>query len=173
MEPVSLKDAIADETHRIEEDALHSMKGHFNAGSLWGKVHLILGLPSAILAGWAGIEAFAENPQLTAILALLSAALTATVTFLKPQAVSDNHKNAGREYNKLKNKARIFREIEFPGLEEDEAKQTLKDLADQRDALNSMSPDIPRWAYSNAKKDIDEGRANYKVDVEKKNNGAD
>lgn len=171
MEPDSLKTSIADETHRIEEDALHSMKGHFNVGSLWGKVHLILGLPSAILAGWAGVEAFADNPELTAILALLSAALTATVTFLKPQAVSDNHKNAGREYNKLKNKVRRFREIELPGFEEEDAKQFLNGLANQRDALNSMSPDIPRWAYNNAKKDIDEGRADYKVDVEKKNNG--
>lgn len=173
MESRALKDAIADETYRIEEDALHSMKGHFNAGSLWGKVHLALGLPSAILAGWAGIEAFAENPLLTAILALLSAALTATVTFLKPQAVSDNHRNAGREYNKLKNKARIFREIELPGLEEEDAKGTLNDLAEQRDALNSMSPDIPSWAYSTAKKNIDEGSANYRVDLEKNNNGTD
>ncbi|MCZ0867147.1 SLATT domain-containing protein [Dasania sp. GY-19] len=169
MEPDNLKNAVVDETHRIEEDALHSMKGHFNAGSLWGKVHLIMGIPSAILAGWAGIEAFSDNPQLTAILALLSAALTATVTFLKPQAVSDNHRNAGREYNKLKNKARRFREIELPGLVDEEAKQFINDLADQRDALNSMSPDIPRWAYNKAKTDIDEGRADYNVDVEKKN----
>jgi hypothetical protein len=172
VEPDSLKTAIIDEARRIEEDALHSMKGHFNASSLWGKVHLILGLPSAILAGWAGVEAFADNPTLTAILALSSAALTATITFLKPQAVSDNHGNAGREYNKLKNKARRFREIELPGLGEKDAKQSLNDLADQRDALNSMSPDISRWAYNNAKKDIDEGRSDYKVDVEKKNNGA-
>jgi len=168
-----LKNAIADETNRIEEDALHSMKGHFNAGSIWGKVHLILGLPSAILAAWAGIEAFSENSQLTAILALFSAALTATVTFLKPQAISDNHRNAGREYNKLKNKARRFREIDLPDLEEEDAKQSLSDLADQRDALNSMSLDISRWAYNKAKKDIDEGRANYKVDVERNKNGID
>ena len=173
MDSNKLKSAISNETHRIEEDALHSMKGHFNAGSLWGKVHLALGLPSAVLAGWAGIEAFSDNPQLTAILAIVSAALTATVTFLKPQAVSDNHSNAGGEYNKLKNKTRRFREIELPSLEDEEAKQLLNDLAEQRDSLNSMSPDIPRWAYNKAKSNIEEGHANYKVDVENRKNGAD
>lgn len=167
MQTDELKNAISDETHRIEEDSLHSMKGHFNAGSLWGKVHVILGLPSAILAGWAGIEAFSDNPQLTAILALLSAALTATVTFLEPQSVADNHKNSGREYNKLKNASRRFREIELLCLSDEDARKVLNELADQRDALNSMSPDIPRWAYNKAKKDIDDGRAKYNVDVDK------
>ena len=167
MDTDELKHAIADESKRIEEDSLHSMKGHFNSGSLWGKVNLILGLPSAILAGWASIEAFSEKPHLTAILALFSAALTSTIVFLKPQTISNNHKNAGREYNKLKNTARRFREIELSGLEVEEAKKLINDLANQRDALNSMSPDIPRWAYEKAKKDIDEGRAEYKVDVKK------
>ena len=167
MDTDELKNAISDEAHRIEEDSLHSMKGHFNAGSLWGKTHVILGLPSAILAGWAGIEAFSDKPELTAILALLSAALTATVTFLKPQSVADNHKNSGREYNKLKNAARRFREVELLCLDDDDARKILNDLASQRDALNSMSPDIPRWAYSKAQKDIDEGRGKYRVDVDK------
>lgn len=159
-------DAVIAETHRIEEDALHSMKGHFNAGSLWSKAHLFLGLPSAVLAAWAGIEAFSDNPEMTAILALLAAALTSTMTFLKPQAVADNHKNSGREYNALKNRVRRFREIDLLQLEVNVIKKTITELADKRDALNSMSPDIPRWAYKKAKKDIDEGRAQYSIDKE-------
>ncbi len=159
-------DAIIAESHRIEEDALHSMKGHFNAGSCWSKVHIFLGLPSAILAAWAGIEAFSDNPAFTAILALLSAALTSTITFLSPQQVADNHKNAGREYNVLKNRVRRFREIELQRLDKDAVTQAINDLAEKRDALNSMSPDIPRWAYEKAKKDIDDGMAEYRIDKE-------
>ncbi|MBL4583622.1 MAG: SLATT domain-containing protein [Pseudomonadales bacterium] len=159
-------DAVIAETYRIEEDALHSMKGHFNAGSLWSKAHLLLGLPSAVLAAWAGIEAFSDNPEMTAILALLAAALTSTMTFLSPQQVADNHKNSGREYNILKNRVRRFREIDLLQLEDDAITKTITELAGKRDALNSMSPDIPRWAYEKAKKDIDAGRADYNIDKE-------
>lgn len=164
MEKTDLTDVIVKEAHRIEEDSLYSMKGHFNAGNLWARIHLIIGLPSAILASWAGIEAFSNDPVKTAILALLSAALTATNTFLSPQTIADNHRNAGREYNKLRNRTRLFREIDLSRLDDGTSTQTIVELAGQRDSLNSMSPDIPRWAYHRAIKDIDEGKAKYKID---------
>lgn len=156
--------AIIAETHRIEEDSLHSMKGHFNAGAVWARVHLVLGIPSVILAAWAGLEAFANNPAWTATLALLSASLTATITFLHPQQTADNHKNAGREYNRLKNETRLFREVEMLSSEAAELHSRLVELATRRDELNSISHDIPRWAYEKAKRDIDGGRATYRID---------
>ena len=162
-----LIEAVIAESHRIEEDSLHSMKGHFNAGSLWSKIHLFLGLPSAILAAGAGIEAFANNPTMAAILAFFAASLTVTMTFLSPQQVADSHENSGREYNVLKNCVRRFREIDITQLDDAAIWQMIKDLAEKRDALNSMSLNIPRWAYEKAKKDIDSGRANYKIDKEK------
>lgn len=164
MQEEHIKHAIITEAHRIEEDSLHSMKGHFNAGALWAKVHLILGIPSVVLAAWAGLEAFADNPAWTATLALLSASLTATITFLHPQQTADNYKNAGREYNRLKNQSRRFREIEVLAAGDQSLVNRLTELAKQRDELNSSSPDIPRWAYEKAKKDIDTGRATYRVD---------
>lgn len=165
MKEEDIKQAIIAETHRIEEDSLHSMKGHFNAGALWAKVHLILGIPSVILAAWAGIEAFADDPALTATLALLSASLTATITFLHPQQTADNHKSSGREYNCLKNQTRRFREVELLILDAQNQTDRLNELAKRRDELNSISPDIPRRAYEKAKKDIDAGRATYQVDT--------
>jgi hypothetical protein len=164
MENESLVLALVKECQRVEEDCLHSMKGHFNAGSCWSKAHLWLGMPSAVLAAWAGVEAFQNNPSRTAILALLSGALTATITFLSPQKVADNHNNAGREYNALRNQSRRVREIESLSGTPDSLKKQVDELADKKDALNSMSPNIPRWAYNKAKKDIDEGRAEYQVD---------
>lgn len=166
MDKNNFTNAVINEAHRIEEDATHSMKGHFNAGSCWARVHLYLGLPSAILAGWAGVEAFSSNPAFTAILALLSAALTSTITFLSPQKIADSHKTVGREYNILKNDVRRFREIDFLLLDDDAMTQAISELADKRDALNSMSPAIPRWAYEKAKRDIDSGRATYEIDKE-------
>jgi fatty acid desaturase len=168
MENKPLVLVLEKECQRTEEDCLHSMKGHFNAGSRWNTVHLWLGIPSAVLAGWAGVEAFQDNASFTAILALLSAALTATITFLNPQKVSENHNSAGREYNRLRNQARRAREIESLTVTPEIFKQNVDELADKKDALNSMSPNIPRWAYEKAKKDIDEGRAEYKVDMDKR-----
>lgn len=168
MEHSPLTEALIKECERIEEDCLHSMKGHFNAGSRWNKVHLWMGIPSAVLGAWAGIEAFNDNPSFTAILALLSAALTATITFLSPQKVSDNHTNAGREYNVVRNKTRRVRQIEALTFSPEDLKLQVDELADKKDALNSMSPSIPRWAYEKAKKDIDEGLADYRVDKESK-----
>lgn len=165
---VGIKTAIRNEALRIEEDSLHSMKGHFNAAHRWGKAHLFLGIPATVLAGLAGVDIFSECQLLTSILAMTAAAIIAVITFLKPQSISENHRNAGAEYNKLKNKTRRFREIELPDLDDENAKSAINELAEQRDALNSMSPDIPRWAYEKAKKDIDEGLADYRVDVEKK-----
>lgn len=152
------------EAERVEEDTLHSAKGHFNAGCFWSWIHHSLGIPTAILATWAGIEAFSDNVSLTALLAFLSAALGATNTFLNPNKKADVHRTAGRELNALKNRARYFREIEIKMLSAEDANKLLRSLCDKRDELNSISPDIPRWAYNKAKKDIDEGRAEYKVD---------
>ncbi len=165
---INIKESVRDEALRIEEDALHSMKGHFNVAHRWGKAHLCLGIPGTVLAAWAGVNAFSDCQTLTSILALLAASLMAVITFLKPQTISENHRNAGAEYNKLKNKTRIFREIELPRFDDEKARHWINELAEQRDALNSMSPDIPRWAYEKAKRDIDNGMADYKVDVEKK-----
>jgi len=158
--------ALVAEASRIEEDALHSMKGHFNAGSRWENVHLFLGIPGAVLAAWAGVDAFSDSPVMTAILALFAASLVTTITFLSPQQVAEKHQNAGKHYNVLKNRARKFREIDVLSEAESELKGMLEELMEQRDALNSMSPDIPRWAYMKAKRDIDQGTAIYQADKE-------
>lgn len=164
IEKGQLPEAIAKESARIEEDTLHSYKGHFNAGALWSKVHIILGLPAAILAAWAGIEAFSDNPEWTALLAIMAAGLSATSTFLNPNDKATAHRNAGRELNALNNRARRFREIDLLAINPEEAQEQLELLASRRDELNSVCPDIPRWAYEKAKKDIDSGRAIYAVD---------
>lgn len=170
MKDSDLKTSLGAEADRIEEDALNSMKGHFNDGSFWAKIHMLLGVPSVILAAWAGIEALSNTPKITALLALAAAALTAVNTFLKPQSTAQQHKSSGREYNKLKNRARYFRESQLLFLDEKDATKTLEELIEVRDQLNTISPDISRRSYEKATKDINEGRAVYRTD-KGKNNG--
>lgn len=156
---------IEDEARRIEEDTGHSAKGHFNASDRWGRYHLLLGLSSAIVAAIAGGSAFNSLPELAGGAALLSTALTTVLTFLKPSERSELHKTAGDGYLSLKNRTRIFREIELSGLcESSSARDRFMALAKERDELNRSSPGIPRCDYEMAKKDIDEGRAQHEVD---------
>lgn len=158
---------LATEAHRIEEDAEHSAKSHFNAAVRWGRYHLAIGLPAAVFAAVAGGAAFGDLPEVAGSLAILSTALTTVLTFLKPSEHAENHKAVAGQYLALRNQARMFRELE---LEEaanvDSAKARLIDLANTRDDLNQASPDISRKDYEKAKADIDEGRSQYRVDKE-------
>ncbi len=153
------------ECQRIEEDTEHSSKGHYNAGDRWGRYHLFLGLPAAIVAAIAGAAAFKDCPELAGSLALVSTALTTVLTFLKPSERAEMHKSVGSQYHALRNQTRIFREIELSdGLDAETAKERLLELARIRDELNAASPGIPRCDYEKAKQDIDAGNSQYRVD---------
>lgn len=153
------------ECHRIEEDAEHSSKGHYNAGDRWARYHLSLGLPAAIVAAIAGAAAFKDCPELAGSLALISTALTTVLTFLKPSERAEMHKSVGSQYHALRNQTRIFREIELAdGLAADAARKRLLELARIRDELNAASPGIPRRDYEKAVGDICAGRSRYQVD---------
>ena len=82
------------EARRIEEDCNHSSKGHYYGSKRWSKCHLAAGLPAAILGAVAGVSAFNGCPQLAGALAIFSAALTTTLTFLKPSERAENHRSA-------------------------------------------------------------------------------
>jgi len=164
----SLLDKLAAESRRIEEDAEHSAKGHYNAADRWGRCHLWLGLPAAVLAAIASAAAFKEYPELAGGLAILTAALTTVLTFLKPSEHAENHKAVADQYLALRNQTRIFREIELAtGADPEQARERLLELASSRDELNQIAPGIPRKDYEKAKKDIDEGRSRYQADRSK------
>ncbi len=153
------------ESLRIEEDTEHSAKGHYNAGDRWGRYHLYLGLPSALIAAIASAAAFKDCPELAGSLALLSTALTTVLTFLKPSERAEMHKSAAGQYHTLRNQTRLFREIDLAeGMDEGVAKKRLLELARIRDELNAASPGIPRRDYEKAKQDIDAGGSRYQVD---------
>lgn len=156
---------LVTEAQRVEEDAEHSAKGHYNAAARWARYHLWLGLPSAVIAALGGAAALNDLPEVAVGLALLSSALTTVLTFLKPSERSEMHKTAAGHYHALRNRMRLFREIELAdGIEPSTAKGRLLALATERDELNLSSPMPARCDYELAKQDIDSGRARYRVD---------
>lgn len=156
---------LSTESHRIEEDAEHSAKSHYNAAARWSRYHLWLGLPSAVIAAVGGAAALNNLPEIAIGLALLSSALTTVLTFLKPSERAEIHKAAAGHFHALRNRARLFREIELAA-DPDPVTVTEKlcELAAERDELNQTSPVPNRGDYELAKRDIDSGRARYRVD---------
>ncbi|MFH1769638.1 MAG: SLATT domain-containing protein [Parcubacteria group bacterium] len=161
------KEKIIREAKRIEEDSLYSSKGHFYAAQSWTNLHLWIGIPTSIMAAIAGASALSQfdNHQIVAgILAILVAALSAVATFINPNEKSSNHHSAGNSYNSLKNRARIFREIDIDLKTSEDLLKKLKTLNAERDEMNDKSPQIPKWAFLKARKGIEDGEAQYRVD---------
>lgn len=152
------------ELRRIEEDATYSAKGHFESGRMWTWVHFGIGVPSAILSAWAGLEAIQENGDFAFSLAIAGSALMALNTFLNPSEKSQRHQNAGNQYKSLQNQSRIFREVSLPLLDHTQAMEEFKALAAARDQLNEASPATLRWGFLSARKGIEAGEATYEVD---------
>lgn len=157
------------EAKRIEEDSLYSFKGHHNAAESWKYVHYWLGIPTAVLAALGSASAFNEENIIAGVLGIVVASLTALSTFLDPGGKQNTHKSSGSAYGVLKNQARLFYEVET-NIETDVKKlQTmLKALVLKRDDLNTTSPTIPKKSYLKAKKDIEAGSNDYKIDKDMK-----
>jgi hypothetical protein len=162
-----LKQNIVMEAKRIEQDSLYSAKGHFVAAYCWSKLHLSIGIPTAILAALVSasvLSQFDKDKIITAVLAIIVTALTAITTFINPTEKANSHLNAGNKYNSLRNKARTFYEIDYYCQKDDYILVVqLKDIASRRDELNQDSPQIPWWAYKIAKRGIEGGEADYQL----------
>jgi len=168
--PISeeLKIELTKECERIEEDALFSGKGHYNAVGRWRWSHRILGLTSAVGSAVAGIAVLKQWAPGFAIGASALATTAAVVlTTLKPSEEADRHQRAGDRYFAIKNRARIFRCIELITLSADEEMliPSIKSLSADLDNTRSGAPQIPRRAYEKAKRDIEgENLAQYRAD---------
>lgn len=160
------KEVLAEEASRVVEDCTYSAKGNFEAARIWNNRHLMLGVPSIVMAAASGVSSIASHYYLGASLAFMVSALTALSTFLKPEKRSATYDKFGNEYLSLRNRARIFQNIQ---LQETDNKELLllrlNELSEARNSLNSSGPQIPSRAFRIAKHAIEvEKQATYAVD---------
>jgi hypothetical protein len=159
--------ALRREAERLEEDAIYSSKGHFNAEDTWVRRNYWLGVPATVLGAIAGATLIKSQPEWATAFTLLASLLTGLMTFLKPNERAAMHRAAAGQFLALRNDARFFREIDL--LQSDrmgELSERLKELSAARNELNLKSPSIPRRAFVAARKGIEEGEATHKVDKE-------
>ncbi len=165
----TVKRGLSNEAQRIEEDALFSGKGHYNACGPWQSRHRWLGGTSAVFSAIAaGVASQHGAPPLMVVtLSVLAAALTSVITFLKPNEEADRHRRSGDAHFAIKNRARIFRTVELEAETANEEKliDGLKLISAELDAARSAAPPIPDEAYKKAKSSIEaEKAAEYRVD---------
>jgi hypothetical protein len=169
----TLRQNLLEESKRIEEDGLLSSKGHYAAADWWRKVHLFVGVPTAILTGIAGIVIIAGPAEvqgisvdlLVGLLTIAGAVSTAILTFLGPERRSTAHQTAADRYNTLKARARRFYNIDMHrSFTTEQLSDRLESLSTRRDELNESSPLTPESAYEKGKKGIEAGQAKYEAD---------
>lgn len=161
----ALAENMRTEAMRIEEDALLSAKGHFEAARTWGGVHLWIGIPIAILAAITSASAFNQEATVAGCLAIVVAALSAVSTFVNPSERAQSHHQAGAKYNSLRNRSRVFRQVDLiSNGSPSDLVALLKSLAQERDDLSLSSPQIPRRAFTRARAGVEAGEAEYAVD---------
>lgn len=162
-----LRDKIAEEAKRIEEDAVHSFKGHFNASSGWGSLHLWLGVPAAIFSTVAGATIFANAAAwwnvIAGALGVFAGAITAVATFIDPNKKAETHHKAGADYQQIRNDARLIHEVKVhSGCSDDYLIQQVEILRKRQTDCSKEYPVIPKWAYRQAKAGAASGEADYK-----------
>lgn len=154
----SMKIRMQEDAKRIENDVHHSAKGHYQEARYWSKLHLFLGIPTAITSAIAGVSALAQfdnHAILAGVLATIVAALTGITTFLHPDRKATTHQGAGSKYSALRNKTRTFYNLDiYTEKSEQELLEQLRSLATQRDELNEGSLPISNRAYKSARKSI-------------------
>jgi len=159
------QEAIAHECSRTEEDCLYSAKGCFEAASSWDRVHLTIGIPTALAAAVAGVSAFNDHPLIAGSLAILVAALSSVSTFLNPSQKAQTYQSAGNRYNNLRARLRFLRDVTpHTAVSTDSQAAELKDILADKETLGQESPIIPRSGFERARKGIEQGEADYKVD---------
>ena len=111
----NLRDEVLREAALIEEDSNYSARSHFVEAVHWRNARLWIGIPTVIagaISGLAALAPFDYHGYVASILALLTAASVAVMTFLNPQDQQNAHLVAGNRYLALRNRARFFQRID-------------------------------------------------------------
>jgi|ERR1039458_1767581 hypothetical protein len=154
------------EALRIEEDCSYNATGHFVAAKRWRIANYSLAFPATLLAALVSYLAFTAQGVLAGAIGVIITILTTATLFLRPDHLGSEHQRVAEKYLGLRNKVRLFREIELlhSGRSKHELLQTLGQLSDKKNELNADSFPLPDWAYRRAKQRLGEGSHAYDAD---------
>lgn len=165
-----LRQRLAAECERIEEDSTFNFMGHFAAGARWQSVDQHVGFPIALFSAIAAFCAF-PRPDVATILSVATTLLAIVVLYFQPARRSSDHFRSGGKWKDLRQRARVFREITLlaPSLTEADLTKKMEDFVRERQIISELGVPIPDWAYQTAKKKIAAGQSSYKIDSPSQN----
>ncbi|WP_329249165.1 SLATT domain-containing protein [Streptomyces sp. NBC_01478] len=162
------RSAIVDELRRLEESAMYSAQMQFETAKYWRGVHLMMGIPTSLLAAVAGTTALVESTGRIAagILALVSAGLGAVMTTVNAPQRMAHATTCANTYLEVQTAARQTRAVDLPSMPIADARATLAELTARRDEQNRAADPPTRRAYGRAQANIRSGGQTYVVDDE-------
>lgn len=161
-----LRAAIDAEAQRLQESAMYSAQGQFEASKVWRVWNWLLGGLTGAASGLAGVLTFAtdELQVLSGCLALAAAVTAAADTTTKPDKRAERAHASANEYLSIQAATRKFQLLDVPTRELHELRQMLDDFSARADAVNKASDPIPGFAYRKAGRNISKGGQSYAVD---------
>lgn len=159
---------IKKEVKRIIEDSEYSAKGHFESAKYWRYGNYVLMVASIISVCASLVFVFSDLGKFwSGFIAIVSGFITMLLVFLNPQKKYLSHHKNGNKYLALRNKARIFLEIESANMNMEQQIEYLKKLDSRRTRINKYSLPISKYGYKSAKKQIEiDKNTQYQVDKE-------
>jgi hypothetical protein len=161
-----IRQSIEDQLQRLEDDTDLQAAGDFCMAQRWDSVNTRLGLMIVLAAGaltataaYASMGDFESLQRYytlaSTVLAAAATVLGSVLTFLKPAARGASYREFGNKQKSLRNRIRIYRSVL---MRQDPAVERLSDqlvaFGQEKDALNSDNPPIPRSAFRAAFKEM-------------------
>jgi hypothetical protein len=158
-----MSDRIKSEAERLEALCLLAAERHYAAETPWYHLNYFLGIPSTIIAATAAVTALSNPPTkqwVTAVIALLAAALSALLTFLDPYKHASVHHATARSYEALYHSSGRFLRLELTKdhTDPDVIEKTLGALTNRFDEVLQSSPALPGSAYKTAERNLGTGK---------------
>jgi hypothetical protein len=148
--------AERDELARLQEDILYTEKAHFAAADRARLAHLSLGIVATVSSAAAAATIVGDTgPTLPAVLALVGTLASALLTFLKPEQVAQQHLAAGRDLGAIRVQARQVANLDLGRV--DDARPVIRDLAEQKAAVDRAAPGVGNRAFERGRKKISSG----------------
>jgi hypothetical protein len=125
-------------------------EAHQLAADRWSKWANLLGAPAAVISALTGAAAFSSLPyskELTGLLALTVAALTASTAWFRPAEKASRHEQAQRDYRQMVDTVAPFL---LSGSGAENIEQLMETLMKGFGNVNAASPHLPEWAETRA-----------------------
>lgn len=154
---VTLRDEVAAELDRLQEDILNTEKAHFAANDRLRNIHYALGGVATTGSITAAATIVQDHPVVAAVAALISALAAGVMTFMKPADMAVAHLTAGRKLNALRVDIRQFQHLDMAPEQPDafsEWRSAVADFASRKATVDLDSPAISERPYQHGRRKI-------------------